>query len=65
MEPGLGSSLLSLLTLLNSRHALDTERGATAVEYGLFVALVAAVCIGTVALLGGVVEGLYKAVQWW
>ncbi|GGK99713.1 Flp family type IVb pilin [Planomonospora sp. ID91781] len=30
----------------------DSERGATAVEYGLMVALIAAVIVGTVILLG-------------
>ncbi|USQ81489.1 Flp family type IVb pilin [Ornithinimicrobium faecis] len=31
----------------------DKEKGATAVEYGLLVALIAAVIVGVVALLGG------------
>ena len=40
----------------------NTERGATAVEYGLFVALIAAVIIGSVNTLGlGTVE-LFKPV---
>ena len=30
----------------------DTEEGATAVEYGLLVALIAAIIVTTVALLG-------------
>jgi len=35
-------------------HALPrTERGATAVEYGLLVALIAAVIVGVVVTLGG------------
>ncbi|GAA3168801.1 Flp family type IVb pilin [Planomonospora corallina] len=38
---------LKLQTLLG-----DSERGATAVEYGLMVALIAAVIVGTVILLG-------------
>jgi Flp pilus assembly pilin Flp len=37
----------------------DTRRGATAVEYGLLVAFVAAVCVSAVALLGGATLGLY------
>ncbi|WP_030176331.1 Flp family type IVb pilin [Spirillospora albida] len=44
-----------LQTLLAARHAAvaeDRERGATAVEYGLMVALIAAVIVGTVILLG-------------
>ena len=38
-----------LQILLNARR---DERGATAVEYGLLVALIAAVIIGVVVLLG-------------
>lgn len=41
------------------------ERGASAVEYGMLVALIAAVVIGTLVLLGPVVNALYEAVQWW
>jgi pilus assembly protein Flp/PilA len=33
-------------------HFLKDEDGATAVEYGLMVALIAAVIIGTVTILG-------------
>ena len=33
-------------------HAKNAERGATAVEYGLMVALIAAVIVVTVAALG-------------
>lgn len=39
-----------LQLLLNARR--DDERGATAVEYGLLVALIAAVIVATVVLLG-------------
>ena len=35
-----------------SFHAMNKERGATAVEYGLLVALIAAVIIGAVTALG-------------
>ncbi len=42
---------------------LRSEAGATAVEYGLFLALIAAVIIATVALLGTEVVGLYQSVQ--
>ncbi|MGH9015955.1 MAG: Flp family type IVb pilin [Acidimicrobiia bacterium] len=41
------------------------QRGATAVEYGMLVALIAAVAIASVALLGGTVQGLFESVQWW
>ena len=40
----------------------NTERGATAVEYGLFVALIAAVVIGSVATLGTATTELFKPV---
>jgi pilus assembly protein Flp/PilA len=38
------------------------ERGATAVEYGLLLGLIAAVIIGTVAVYGTRVLGLFTAV---
>jgi pilus assembly protein Flp/PilA len=41
------------------------DSGATAVEYGLLVALIAGVIIGTVILLGDPVMGLYARVDWW
>jgi pilus assembly protein Flp/PilA len=53
----------------NLRHRIrwpdDPERGATAVEYGMLVALIAAVCIATVILLGGVVLDLFESAKWW
>ena len=36
-----------------------TDRGATAVEYGLMVALVALVIVGVVAIFGQVVRDLF------
>ncbi len=36
-----------------------TERGASAVEYGLLVALIAAVIVVAVIALGGVVKGAF------
>jgi len=39
------------------------ERGATAVEYGIMVALIAAVIVGTVAILGGKVNGAFNKVN--
>jgi pilus assembly protein Flp/PilA len=42
-----------LITLqLRVRQAMDRDRGATAVEYGLMVALIAAVIITSVTALG-------------
>lgn len=42
-----------------------SERGATAVEYALLVTFIATAVIATVAVLGGQVQGLFQAVQWW
>jgi len=49
--------------LLNGRLAKMEERGATAVEYGLLVALIAAVIIGAVILLGGKLDGAFDKVN--
>jgi pilus assembly protein Flp/PilA len=43
-------------------QARAAERGATAVEYGLMVALIAIVIIVAVALLGYNLSGLFKKV---
>ena len=40
----------------------DEEIGATAVEYGLLVALIAAIIIGTVATLGGEIQNAFQIV---
>jgi pilus assembly protein Flp/PilA len=39
------------------------EEGATMVEYGLMVALIALVCIGAVALVGGQLQTLFNDVK--
>jgi pilus assembly protein Flp/PilA len=44
------------------RRFRNSETGATAVEYGLLVALIAAVIIGTVALLGPQVQAGFQTV---
>jgi pilus assembly protein Flp/PilA len=55
--------LLGLYSWVQARvHELRNERGATAVEYGLMVALIAAVIIATVTLLGGDVDAAFKKV---
>jgi pilus assembly protein Flp/PilA len=49
--------------LVKSRVRLqNSERGATAVEYGLMVALIAIVIIGAVTLLGGNLSTLFNDV---
>lgn len=40
----------------------NKERGATAVEYGIFVALIAAVVLTAVAALGTATVGLFQPV---
>jgi pilus assembly protein Flp/PilA len=42
------------------RAMARTERGASAVEYGLLVALIAVFIIGGVSLLGGSLSGVFK-----
>mgnify|MGYP003339262353 FL=1 len=42
---------------------LADEQGATAVEYGLMVALIAAVILGTVGLLGTELNTKFTAVK--
>lgn len=38
------------------------EKGATAVEYGLIVALIAVVIIGVVTLLGGQLQAIFQQI---
>ena len=40
----------------------QSEQGATAVEYGMIVALIAAVVIATVTVLGGQVANAFNSV---
>lgn len=44
-------------------RARDEEQGATAVEYGLIVALIAAVIVGMVGLLGTEVNDAFTTVK--
>jgi pilus assembly protein Flp/PilA len=44
---------------LVARDRMREEKGATAVEYGLMVGLIAAVIITTVILLGGQLDALF------
>jgi pilus assembly protein Flp/PilA len=56
--------MLQLLTNVQSWYLTraDDERGATAVEYGMLVALIAAVIVATVAILGGKIETAFTTV---
>lgn len=42
------------------RKLVTREEGATMVEYGLMVALIAVVCIVAVTLLGGNLAGIFN-----
>jgi pilus assembly protein Flp/PilA len=41
----------------------NDESGATAVEYGIMVALIAVAIIGTVSVLGGTLGSLFESVD--
>ena len=45
-----------------ARDRMREEKGATAVEYGLMVGLIAAVIITTVILLGGQLNTLFQRI---
>ena len=49
-----------LRIMLNARLAKMDERGASAVEYGLLVAGIAAVIVGIVFILGGNLQGAFQ-----
>ena len=42
---------------------MNDEEGATAIEYGLLAALIAAVIVGTVGTLGGTVDTAFNNVN--
>ncbi|GAB3768068.1 hypothetical protein GCM10027600_20850 [Nocardioides ginsengisegetis] len=48
-----------LRILLNARFAKMEERGASAVEYGLLIAGIAAVIVAVVIVLGGKIKGAF------
>ena len=54
--------LSSLVKFQVKVAALRSDRGATAVEYGLMVALIAVVIIAAVTLLGKQLASLFQAV---
>ena len=54
--------MLSLYTNLMIRLR-NEEKGATAVEYGIMVALIAVVVIVAVSTLGGTLDGLFDGVN--
>jgi pilus assembly protein Flp/PilA len=50
-----------LRIMLNARIAKMDERGASAVEYGLLVAGIAAVIVAVVFVLGGTLQGVFQS----
>jgi pilus assembly protein Flp/PilA len=44
-----------------SRRFVRDEEGASLVEYGLLLALIAVVCIGAVAVLGGSISSMLNS----
>jgi pilus assembly protein Flp/PilA len=54
--------LLTTLFSIRDRFEGRTERGATAVEYGLMVGLIAVVIIGAVIVLGNKLNGLFTSI---
>ena len=52
----------ALATLKAKLVEADKERGATAVEYGLMVALIAVVIIAGVTLLGNNLQGMFNTI---
>jgi len=47
------------------RRFIRDERGATAVEYGLIIALVSLAAGGLIASLGDIVQAMYQYVLGW
>ena len=55
------ATLISLVAFAQDRLRSD-EKGATAVEYGLMVGLIAVVIIGAVIILGNKLNGLFTSI---
>lgn len=55
------SALARLGAFLQTRLVRE-DKGATAVEYGLIVGLIAVIIIGAVALLGTTLSGMFNGV---
>ena len=56
------ATIASLIAFAQDRLERE-EKGATAVEYGLMVGLIAVVIIGAVTLLGGELKELFTTIQ--
>ncbi|MFM8219647.1 MAG: Flp family type IVb pilin [Planctomycetaceae bacterium] len=49
--------------LNNARRLFSREEGATMVEYGLMVALIAVVCVAGVTLIGGNLSAMFNTMS--
>ena len=56
------ATFISLVSVAQDRLRRE-EKGATAVEYGLMVGLIAVVIIGAVALLGEELKSLFTTIK--
>jgi pilus assembly protein Flp/PilA len=56
------SCFLYVTSFLTDRLRRD-DRGASLVEYGLLVGLIAVVCIGALITLGGTIAGYFTAIN--
>uniref|UniRef100_UPI00404A667C Flp family type IVb pilin n=1 Tax=Georgenia sp. M64 TaxID=3120520 RepID=UPI00404A667C len=54
--------VMTMLTVVGDRFEGRKERGATAVEYGLMVGLIAVVIIVAVTALGGRLNELFRSI---
>jgi pilus assembly protein Flp/PilA len=52
----------AVLAKVRMGRLVREDKGATAVEYGLLVALIAAIIIGVVATLGTQIQGAFQTV---
>ncbi len=60
---GIQKVFIAATAALQSLGDRQSDRGATAVEYGLIVALIAAVIVGIVGTLGGQVDSAFNTVS--
>jgi pilus assembly protein Flp/PilA len=56
------SAYFTTLAFYAQQRLGKATKGATAVEYGLLVALIAAVLIAAITLLGGKLSGLFDSI---
>lgn len=57
------NALLTRIGVTLQSRLVSDEKGATAVEYGLIVGLIAVAIIATVGLLGGTLNGMFETVN--